>query len=70
MATDENTGAARFSAARNTESEEPAICPHCHSTDTERFALFGSQLSTAQYYCRSCHTPFEYIKHEGVPGGD
>ena len=60
----EKTTAERFSAARHTGSEEHAMCPHCHSADTERFALFGSQLSTAQYYCHSCHTPFEYIKHD------
>ncbi len=49
-------------------------CPFCHSSDTERLALFGSQLSTAQYYCRACHTPFEYVRRqdergEGLAGG-
>ena len=39
-------------------------CPFCHSGDTEPLALFGSQLSTAQYYCRACHTPFEGLKAE------
>jgi hypothetical protein len=30
-------------------------------------SLFGSQLSTAQFYCRACHTPFERIKQEPQP---
>ena len=43
-------------------------CPFCLSGDTEPLALFGSQLSTAQYYCRACHTPFEYIHRAPAPG--
>ena len=38
------------------------ICPYCGSVETEFFSLFGSQLLTAQYYCRACHTPFEQVK--------
>ena len=34
------------------------------STDTEFFSLFGQQLLTEQYYCNTCHTPFEYIKDD------
>jgi DNA-directed RNA polymerase subunit RPC12/RpoP len=46
---------------------QPAInCPYCGSTETEVFSLFGSQLLTAQYYCRACHTPFEQVKNETV----
>jgi len=39
-------------------------CPYCDSHDTEFFSLFGQQLLTMQYYCNSCHTPFEYIKDD------
>jgi hypothetical protein len=46
---------------------EAAPCPFCHSTETEVLSLFGSQLSTMQYYCRTCHTPFEYIRREPEP---
>lgn len=42
-------------------------CPFCRSTDTELLSLFGSQLSTTQYYCRACHTPFEYMKQNPQP---
>lgn len=42
------------------------ICPYCGSGETEFFSLFGSQLLTAQYYCRACHTPFEQIKNDDV----
>ncbi|WIG58697.1 MAG: hypothetical protein OJF49_001443 [Ktedonobacterales bacterium] len=37
-------------------------CPFCSSTDTELLSPFGSQLATSQYYCRACHTPFEYMR--------
>jgi DNA-directed RNA polymerase subunit RPC12/RpoP len=37
-------------------------CPYCGSTSTELYSLFGQQLLTVQYYCQSCHTPFEYVK--------
>jgi ring-1,2-phenylacetyl-CoA epoxidase subunit PaaD len=52
-----------FSAASTAPMDTKVTCPFCHSTVTERMALFGSQLSTAQYYCRACHTPFEHVKH-------
>jgi DNA-directed RNA polymerase subunit RPC12/RpoP len=50
------------------ESERKAkvTCPYCGSTDTELFSLFGQQLLTVQYYCNSCHTPFERIKDDDV----
>jgi hypothetical protein len=49
------------------EAEGAAVnCPFCRSSDTEFFSLFGSQLLTAQYYCRSCHTPFERVKDAAV----
>ncbi|HEX9038655.1 MAG TPA: hypothetical protein VF808_16865 [Ktedonobacterales bacterium] len=41
-------------------------CPFCQSDDIEPLAIFGSRLSTAHYYCRACHTPFEYI-HRAPP---
>lgn len=37
-------------------------CPFCGSYDTELMSLFGQQLMSAQYYCRTCHTPFERVK--------
>jgi hypothetical protein len=56
------------SPSPNHSSEYPqerrAICPFCRSADTEPMSLFGSQLSTSQYYCRACHTPFERMKQE------
>jgi DNA-directed RNA polymerase subunit RPC12/RpoP len=39
-------------------------CPYCFSVDTEFYSLFGQQLLTMQYYCNTCHTPFEYIKDD------
>jgi hypothetical protein len=39
-------------------------CPFCHSTDVELLSLFGSQLSTDQWYCRNCHTPFERFRRD------
>ncbi len=40
------------------------VCPYCASSDTEFYSLFGQQLLTMQYYCNTCHTPFEYVKDE------
>ncbi|HEY7350215.1 MAG TPA: hypothetical protein VH599_17990 [Ktedonobacterales bacterium] len=48
------------------DEAQRAICPYCGSGETEFFSLFGSQLLTAQYYCRTCHTPFEQIKNNDV----
>lgn len=59
---------------RTGESGRPAPdsggirCPFCHSDETEEMAVFGSRLSTAHYYCRACHTPFEYIHRAPVKG--
>jgi len=39
-------------------------CPYCGSTETELFSLFGQQLLTLQYYCNTCHTPFEHVKDD------
>lgn len=51
--------------AKVADSTVPAvICPFCGSSDTEPLALFGSQLSTTQHYCRACHTPFERMKQD------
>ena len=55
-------------AARANELAEGAervvACPFCHSTDVELLSLFGSQLSTDQWYCRNCHTPFERFRRD------
>jgi len=48
----------------NRAQQAPVFCPFCHSQDTELLSSFGSQLSTEQHYCRSCRTPFEYIRQE------
>jgi ribosomal protein L37AE/L43A len=39
-------------------------CPFCRSTEVELLSLFGSQLSTDQWYCRACHTPFERFRRD------
>lgn len=41
---------------------ESARCPFCGGRETEQFSAFGSAVSTSQYYCRRCHTVFEYMK--------
>jgi DNA-directed RNA polymerase subunit RPC12/RpoP len=43
-------------------------CPYCGSTHTELFSLFGQQLLTVQYYCQTCHTPFEHVKDDDILG--
>jgi hypothetical protein len=41
-------------------------CPYCGSTETELFSLFGQQLLTVQFYCQTCHTPFEHVKDDAI----
>ena len=48
-------------ATANQDASPTIHCPFCGSTETEEMGVFGSQLSTAQRYCRSCHTPFERL---------
>jgi DNA-directed RNA polymerase subunit RPC12/RpoP len=49
----------------NSNAEHRKItCPYCGSSETELLSLFGQQLLTVQYYCQTCHTPFEYIKDD------
>lgn len=37
-------------------------CPFCDSDDSDPFATFGGQASTAQYYCNACRTVFEAVR--------
>jgi Zn finger protein HypA/HybF involved in hydrogenase expression len=46
--------------------EGTVTCPYCGSTDTELFSLFGQQLLTVQFYCQTCHTPFEHVKDDAL----
>jgi ring-1,2-phenylacetyl-CoA epoxidase subunit PaaD len=39
-------------------------CPFCGSTETQQETDFGTTLAYAQFYCRRCRTPFEWIKWE------
>ncbi len=45
---------------------EAVTCPYCGSTNTELFSLFGQQLLTVQFYCQTCHTPFEHVKDDAL----
>ena len=42
--------------------DRPAMCPRCHSTDTECVSEFGSTACKALYRCRACLEPFDYFK--------
>ena len=37
-------------------------CVFCNGAETELHSAFGSALSVATYWCRSCRTAFEWIK--------
>jgi hypothetical protein len=37
-------------------------CTFCDGDDTELHSAFGPQLSVATYWCRRCHSPFDFIK--------
>lgn len=40
-------------------------CPWCGSQDTHEVRAHGSLLMTSQWFCESCHSPFERIRHRG-----
>lgn len=51
--------------SKSQKSDEKIVrCPFCQSTETELYSLFGSMLSTSQYYCVNCRVVFEQIKWE------
>ena len=37
-------------------------CPFCDSFETELQSQFGSTACKSQYFCNSCHQPFEHFK--------
>ena len=41
---------------------ETTECPFCGGVETELHSPFGSALSVATYWCRRCHTAYEWIK--------
>ncbi len=51
-------------AARGNALQPAVSCPFCHSQDTHGEAAFGTTHAYAQFYCRACRTPFEWIKWE------
>ncbi len=58
-----------FDPAHNQQDEHArglAACPFCGSRATELSSLFGQQLLTIQFYCHSCHTPFECVKDDDI----
>ncbi|MXR42451.1 hypothetical protein GRX01_14020 [Halobaculum sp. WSA2] len=39
--------------------DDPAECPYCGSTDTEREHPKGPGLCRSMHFCRGCGEPFE-----------
>jgi len=48
---------------------EHVACPFCEQEDTELHSPFGPQLSVATYWCRRCHTAFDFLKWRGTSDG-
>lgn len=38
-------------------------CPWCDSPDVEKVGSYATLLMTEQWFCRSCASPFERIRH-------
>ncbi len=38
-------------------------CPWCASADVERLSVYGPMHMTEQWACRTCHSPFERVRH-------
>ncbi|MCI0693500.1 hypothetical protein L0337_16025 [candidate division KSB1 bacterium] len=49
---------------KHTANDTSVVCPFCGSTETQQETDFGTTLAYAQFYCRQCRTPFEWIKWE------
>lgn len=53
---------------------EGVTCPFCEGGETELHSPFGTALSVATYWCRRCHTAFEWVKWQSpapdAPGSD
>lgn len=45
--------------------EGRARCPYCGSRDVVRFSRFGSEVSSQQYECKACGSPFERLRYDG-----
>jgi hypothetical protein len=60
----QDEASAERASERRAADERLVVCPYCHSTEVELLSLFGSQLSTDQWYCGACHTPFERFRHD------
>ncbi|TVP75249.1 MAG: hypothetical protein EA352_08685 [Gemmatimonadales bacterium] len=37
-------------------------CPFCKGRETEVHSIFGAHASVSTYWCRSCRSPFEFMK--------
>jgi hypothetical protein len=48
--------------AREYGLPETVSCPFCEGVETELHSPFGTALSVATYWCRSCRTAFEWVK--------
>ena len=66
MAMGYNTSNEQMGDTREGTKLRRPTCPYCGSTETELLSLFGQQLLTVQFYCQSCHTPFEYVKDDAL----
>lgn len=47
---------------------ERVSCPFCDGDETELHSPFGTALSVATYWCRRCHTAFEWVKWKDLSG--
>lgn len=49
---------------------EHVCCPFCQKEEhTSIYSPFGSQLSVATYWCKTCHTAFEWLKRKSASDG-
>lgn len=51
-------------AAAAAATSPTVYCPFCGSAQTQQEAAFGTTHAYSQFFCRSCRTPFEWIKWE------
>lgn len=69
---EESGGAPKEDALPGRMPESPP-CPFCGRRRTELLNPFGPHASVASYWCRTCRSPFEFMKWgrtgDDAPGG-
>lgn len=57
-------GGRRYASVVAREEMPAVACAFCESEETEPASIYGCHMMTAQYYCRSCRSVFDWVREE------